>query len=915
MKTLLTAVVGATLALASVEAGAESTPGERQVALTIESTSLAAALDKWAQQSGFQIFVQDWEVAKRLTAPSLSGTFSAQAALDQLLEGTSLTYVWLNDKAVSIRKKTGRTLPAPPQRTGLDEQPAVAVSKFSGDGARGVSEAPGAAPTSRATGARPLPSDSDRFKTSITEEVIVTGTHIRHRRETASPEVIVTRNDIDRTGAATVGDYMKRVPQNLANGSDTTMGSIVGGGDSFNTVEGSAVNLRGLGSDATLVLVNGRRLAPGNMGGNFVDISLIPLAALERVDILTDGSSAIYGSDAVGGVVNFIMRRDFEGSETRIRYGAVESGGRHDTSIGQTLGSRWSTGSGLISYEYFDATALSAADRGYTRAAGTPTNLLPPQTRHSAFIAFNQELNERLDVFLDGTFSKRSASGAATNELFSQRSPAETEAYTGAVGGRLALAGDSQLEVAVSHGDSNSRLKTVDVVNSSVLADSRALSIITSVDAKLDGTLLSTGQGPLRYAVGAQYRDESFRFTSAPTVIDAARHVTAFFAELQVPLIGPRSGSSADRLSVSLAGRNEKYSDFGSSTSPQVGLIWRPLDALRLRGTLGKSFRAPLLVQLVPRTDLVFPIAIFDPTSEGALAGGTTCDFLAPGDTCTNVIEVFGGSRGDLRAQTSTAWTIGMDFQPVSMSWLRASLSYYHIKFKDRIADPTNAVDSLLALEDEQVLGPAIIQRNPPAELIQALAVDPTFQNPLEVDLSTIGAVVDARTTNLSVVATSGVDASLSLNAETAAGRVAFGVDATYIFEIENQFTRWSPPVRLEDTPYNPVNLIARAHASLTRGPLMTTLYVNYTDDYVDSRGQAETPIGSWTTLDLTAAYRSESSTGLFSGTTLSFTINNLTGKHPPFVLNTGSFSTLNYDGVNANPLGRYYSMQLSKQF
>ncbi|HEU4877835.1 MAG TPA: TonB-dependent receptor, partial [Gemmatimonadaceae bacterium] len=643
--------------------------------------------------------------------------------------------------------------------------------------------------------------------------------------------------------------------------------------------------------------------------------SLIPLAALERVDILTDGSSAIYGSDAVGGVVNFIMRRDFEGSETRVRYGTAESGGRHDTSIGQTLGAGWSTGSGLISYEYFDATALSAADRSYTSASGTPTNLMPPQTRHSAFASFNQELSEDLTVFLDGTFSKRTSSSAATNELFSQRSPVETEAYGATLGGRLALAADSQLEIAVSYGDSNSRLRTIDVPSASLLADSRALSIVTSVDAKLDGTLFSIEQGAVRYAFGGQYRDESFRFTSAPTVIDSARHATAFFAELQVPLLGPRIGTSADRLSVSLAARNEQYSDFGSHTSPQFGVIWRPTDALRLRGTLGESFRAPLLVQLVPRTDLVFPIAIFDPKSAGALAGATTCDFLAPDAACTNVIEVFGGSRGNLQPQTSTTWTIGMDFQPVSMPGLRASLSYYHIKFKDRIADPSNVVDSLLALEDEEILGPAIIQRNPSAQVVQELAADPAFQNPLEVDLSTIGAVVDARTTNLSVVSTSGIDLSLSSNTETGAGTVAFGVDATYILEFENRFTEWSPPVQIEDTPYNPVDLVARAYASLTHGPLTTVLYLNYTDDYVDNRGATETPIASWTTLDLTAEYRPENATGLLSGTILSFSINNLADKDPPFVLNTGSFSTLNYDGVNANPLGRYFSLQLSKRF
>src|SRR5690349_11526578 len=105
MQTLLSAVIGATLALATLEAGAQAPPGEQQVALTIETDCLASALDEWAQQSGFQIFVQDWEAAKHLPAKSLNGTFTAQDALDRLLSGTQLTYVWISGNAVSIRKK------------------------------------------------------------------------------------------------------------------------------------------------------------------------------------------------------------------------------------------------------------------------------------------------------------------------------------------------------------------------------------------------------------------------------------------------------------------------------------------------------------------------------------------------------------------------------------------------------------------------------------------------------------------------------------------------------------------------------------------------------------------------------------------------------------------------------------------
>src|ERR1044072_1332453 len=130
MKSILSAVIGATLAFAAIQAEAQSNHGERQVSLTIEADTLATALDKWAQQSGFTIFVQDWEATKNLRAPSLNGTFTAQDALEQLLSGTSLTYRWIDSKTVSIRKRVSQTVPTALQRTSLEGQQGISVAKF-----------------------------------------------------------------------------------------------------------------------------------------------------------------------------------------------------------------------------------------------------------------------------------------------------------------------------------------------------------------------------------------------------------------------------------------------------------------------------------------------------------------------------------------------------------------------------------------------------------------------------------------------------------------------------------------------------------------------------------------------------------------------------------------------------------------
>ena len=127
----------------------------------------------------------------------------------------------------------------------------------------------------------------------------------------------------------------------------------------------NGVNLRGLGTDATLILVNGRRMAGSGLQGDFSDASALPAAAVERVDVLLDGASALYGSDAVGGVVNVILRRGFDGQETRARVSGFDGG--HDWSLAHTLGRRWSSGSALLSYETRRSAALNADDRVYTR--------------------------------------------------------------------------------------------------------------------------------------------------------------------------------------------------------------------------------------------------------------------------------------------------------------------------------------------------------------------------------------------------------------------------------------------------------------------------------------------------------------------------------------------------------------------
>jgi iron complex outermembrane receptor protein len=156
------------------------------------------------------------------------------------------------------------------------------------------------------------------------DRIEVTGSAIKRTdAETALPVTIITREDIDRAGAVSTEDLLRRITASTAMMSDTNQG--VG-------YAVSNANLRGLGASSTLVLLNGRRLANhafGSIGGfggtpTAVDLNSIPFSAIERVEVLRDGASAIYGTDAVGGVVNFITRTDYRGGEATVNYGRPE---------------------------------------------------------------------------------------------------------------------------------------------------------------------------------------------------------------------------------------------------------------------------------------------------------------------------------------------------------------------------------------------------------------------------------------------------------------------------------------------------------------------------------------------------------------------------------------------------------------
>ena len=151
------------------------------------------------------------------------------------------------------------------------------------------------------------------------DRITVTGSNIpRTNTETPSPVQVVTRQEIDRTGKTTVAEYLQTLTADGSGSIPKTFGNGFAGG-------GAGISLRGLGAGSTLVLLNGRRMATYGLADDgqkvFTDLSTIPLDAVERIEVLKDGASAIYGSDAIAGVVNIILRSDFNGAILRASYG------------------------------------------------------------------------------------------------------------------------------------------------------------------------------------------------------------------------------------------------------------------------------------------------------------------------------------------------------------------------------------------------------------------------------------------------------------------------------------------------------------------------------------------------------------------------------------------------------------------
>ena len=198
-------------------------------------------------------------------------------------------------------------------------------------------------------------------------EIVVTGSRLRVQAPVGSAITSLGRAEINDSGRVTLDRAIKELPQVFDLGvSENSRGQSGGAG---NIVYGNSINLRGIGANATLILIDGHRVVNNSRS---TDPSVLPTLGVERVEIVADGASAIYGSDAIAGVVNLIPRRTLNGAEAFGRAGVSDDGIYHEYALGAAVGKKWSRGQVMLAYEHVEKTNLNGDSRGFFTSNQTP---------------------------------------------------------------------------------------------------------------------------------------------------------------------------------------------------------------------------------------------------------------------------------------------------------------------------------------------------------------------------------------------------------------------------------------------------------------------------------------------------------------------------------------------------------------
>ena len=750
------------------------------------------------------------------------------------------------------------------------------------------SPSPSSSPQST-TALRPRNTAKAADTESPLEEIVVTGTYIRGVSP-ASPVITITGADIESSGVSTAGEVLRELPESFAGGQQSTIG-VNGQGPYQNLANfnySDSANLRGFGSDSTLVLINGHRVPVTGLQSS-VDISAIPVPAVDRIEVVTDGVSALYGSDAVGGVVNFILKKDYIGAESRAEFGIPTEGGGLSQRYGQLFGTTWEGGSALISYQYRDQDGLYGSQRDWYTGLN-PWSLNPSIHQNSAFFDASQQVNSNLSVFAQGLYNRTTSFDVATPlSGLTAFLPTVGYTYSATVGANLILAHDWKVDFTGTMGaDRFDHLISEPCCNSAY--DIVPTNRLSMGEVLGEGPVISLPSGDVRAAVGAGYRTE--RLVSEEfDPVTASRHIEYGFSELTLPLIGPKAArKGAQQLILTLAGRYEHYSDFGTHFSPQAGLSYEPVQGLRLRGTWNRSFHAPdLYYKYSSYYALLYPVE--SPT------GGST------------VALIPAGGNSALQPETANSFTLGADYQPPEIRTLRMGATYFNIRYSNRIiqplTDPTTALidpvyASLVTPNPSPALQQSIISGASPFYNITAAPYNPAL----------VSAIIDDRYLNISEQWARGVDISVKLSLDSVVGQFTPFFNGSYL-QLRQKLTDASSEQTISGLVYYPPKYKIQGGLSWSRSSLAGTAILNYVPPEKNNLTTTPGQIGCWATLDLQGSYSIVKPQSMFNGISFRLSVLNVLDKRPAHL----EEDPLGYDNTQASPLGRIVKIGPVKQW
>lgn len=852
-----------------------ATPAQAQMReYRVPAGSLKAALDTYARQSGRQVIYKVDEV-RRARSPGASGNISAEAALDSILSGTGFTARRDNSGALAI------------VQTNIAGSPSV-----------GKTPAPGEAQAVPSSREAPRPAEGAQAgipDEQSSGEIVVTGSRIPGAVP-ASPVTIITREDIDRTGYSTTAEVIRTLPQNFNGGQSETVVGAAGDKNTGNAGYSSGVNLRGLGSEATLVLVNGHRLAPSGFQ-NSVDISVIPLSAVQRIEVLTDGASAIYGSDAVSGVINFILRRKYDGAETIAEGGFSADGGGSIKRFAQSFGRSWSSGGIVLNYEHFDQDALNASQREFSENVTKPYTLTPAIVRNSLFASINQDLGDNVRISVDAVRAWRSTNAKQSAATFQSDFSVRTRQYS--VNPRVEFDISNDWTTSISASLAGDRFNADQAFTSGTFNRvfmSGFKNSLREIEAAAAGSLFSLPAGSVKLAFGGGYRTE--KQLTVHTGITRSRDIKHVYGELRVPLIGSANEINLIKeLSFSAALRLERYSDFGSATSPKIGIVYKPADDIELKGTWGRSFRAPSFSQFFTTEQI---LQIVSPNA------------ASPTGRTLTLVRL--GGNPILGPERSVAKTFTASYTPHQVRSLRFTTTYFSINYEDRIAAPLSLLNAAYSSPAFAVL---ITSPVTAAQVEAAVANAATFSNfsGIPFDPARIEAIVDARFRNIGSFREDGLDLAVGYQFDIQSSKVQLNASATRIFNLNQRITPEAGTAALVGTAFNSPKLRVRGGAGIQRGWFQGSLFLNYQSGSLNNISVPQQRVDSWFTIDGQVGAEVGEGRRYLSGLAVALSVRNIFNQDPPFVGPGTSIQPFGYDSTNASPLGRFISLRLSKKW